>query len=95
MKLFNKYSPSIYRAEYVSGKVATGVNNQQYGTFITQMTRELERGKRVYLYFNYQVTDIKEIYKEEVEITYNKTYNWWEAILHKYKVPERNKKGGN
>lgn len=95
MNLFNKYSPTSLRAEHCSGKQAAVVNNQHYSSFITQTIYTLERGEKAYLYYKYQVEDIKKYFQDEVEITFNSKFNWWEAILTNCKASKRNKKGGN
>lgn len=55
--------------------------SQHYDAFIRAAVRDLEKGEKVYLFYDYQVEDIKNIYGNEVTITYNKKYNWWEAVL--------------
>lgn len=78
---FSRYNTSAFRVEHATPKEPFIEKQQSYNTFISQMIKDLKRGKTAYLYFNYQVDDIKKHFNNKVEITYNNKFNWWEATL--------------
>lgn len=56
--------------------------SQHYDAFIRAAVRDLEKGNIAYLFYYYQVEDIKNIFGNKVSIKYNDKDNWWEAVLN-------------
>lgn len=81
VEINSRYKLTSFRAEYATEKTPYIEKQQSYNTFISQAIKDIKRGKRAYLYFSYQVDDIKKYFKDQVEIKYNDKENWWEATL--------------
>ena len=57
-----------------------------YRVFMRDVEKGLKRGESVYIYFEYQLREIMETYKDEgLRYEYSEKYEWWKCWLSKPK----------
>lgn len=81
MFVFNKYSATAYQVERCTNKAVFYEKTARYEAFIRDAIKTIKKGHKAYLYYNYQVDDVKKYFKDQVDIIYNSKFNWWEATL--------------
>ena len=69
------------RCEHVNSRNVFYEKTKSYNSFIREMINQIKSGKTAYLYFSYQVDDVKKYFRDQVDIKYNARFNWWEATL--------------
>ena len=52
-----------------------------YETYISEITLQLSKGERIIAFFDYQLNNLKEIFKDNLEIHYNPVHEWWTCKL--------------
>ena len=54
---------------------------EHYKKFIADACKLLDNGDVTYCYYIYQVKKLKEIYGDELIISYNEAFEWWTCRL--------------
>lgn len=52
-----------------------------YETYINEIKLQLSKGERVIAFFEYQLKDLKETFKDDLECHYNTIHEWWTCKL--------------